>query len=218
MKKKIILKIKTKGMMFHLGKHKFRSPATVDVTNLKIDPIISQLKLMGINDYEISTTGGITNSAEKDKSKIIIIENKNDDILNSRIEKLENIIHKILSQEKEDKNKKKDEEKEWEQNNKYVVNLSKKKDKHGSVEPNKKPVIEKIINKSKTKNNVEDELSNKKIVIEELEEAEYSNIESINIELKSQIKEFKTKDFNYEEINEPFKLSTDIEKLRKYKK
>ena len=55
--KKIILKIKQKGLMFNLGKNKFRSPVDIDVTYTNLNSIISQLKSNGIIDYEINTFG-----------------------------------------------------------------------------------------------------------------------------------------------------------------
>ena len=117
MKKKIILKINQKGIMFNLVGKKFRSPVEVDVTHMKIDSIISQMRSHGVTDYEISTKGATKSSKNKDKNdsktKIIVIENRNDDIdkLNCRIEKLEYKLHELLN--KNECNEKK----EWEQNN-----------------------------------------------------------------------------------------------------
>ena len=217
MKKKIILKINQKGMMFNLAGKKFRSPCTVDISHMKIDPIISQMRSYGITDFEILT---YKNKDKNDsKTKIIVIENRNDDInkLNCRIEKLEYKLHELLN--KNECNEKK----EWEQNNKDVVSLSfEEKDNSENNELNKKPIIEEIINKPepKIKNSEEIKIEHnpegepsKKIIIEELEE-----IEDIDIELEPQkIKKFKIKDFHYEEIKKPFELSPDIEKLKNIK-
>ena len=229
--KKIILKVRQSGLMFNLNGQKFRSPVEIDISHMKIDPIISQMRSHGIMDYEISTIGDITKlvkSKSKDKnvenSKVIIIETNNDDInkLNLKIEKLEYMLNEII-----DKNKDDNKEKEWEQNNKDVISLSNDDEKQNDdieIDPNKKVIIEEIINNPEPKKicvdnstPIEDKLSNKKVIIEELEDIDDVDIK-IETKIESKIEEFKIKDFKYEEINEPFKLSSDIEKLKKYKK
>jgi TolA-binding protein len=215
--KKIILKVRQSGLMFNLNGKKFRSPAEIDITHMKIDPVIGQMRSYGITDYEISTienTVDLLKNKNNFKSKIIIIESKNDEIdhLNSRVERLEKVLHKLLDQNKD--NNSNNNKKEWEQNNKDISSLQK--------DEIDKPTIEEIVDVHESKchsigsnklSNIDTELLNKKIIIEELEETE-----DIEIELNSKKNEFKTKDFHYEEIKDSFQLFSDIENLKQYKK
>lgn len=229
MRKRITLKVNQPGIMFKLNGNKFRSPVEVDITQMKIDPIIAQMRIYGIIDYEISTVDKNSKNIN-DQTKIIVVESKTDEIdrLNSRIDKLEDVLHKILDKEKED-NKISNviSDKDWEQNN----NSNKVKTEKVTKPVKKK--IEKIKQKKVIVNSIQpkivegkpvenEELYNKKIIIEELEDINIDDIEEniINIEEKIQEPEyeFKVKDFKYEENVQPFQISQDIENLKKFKK
>lgn len=193
--------------MFNLGKNKFRSPVDIDISNLKIDPIISQLKTMGIDDYEIETIGGeeLTNST-KNNSNIIIVDDRIEDInkLNSRIDDLESLLHNHINKENE-----------REQNNIHKLPKKSKVNK-----PDKK-LIKKIVIKKNIENEYktekdDDEIINKKVIIEELDMSE-EFIVCDKITEPPPI-QFKIKNFQYEDIINPFKISSDIEKLVKFKK
>lgn len=237
MNKKIILKVKQTGLMLNFNGKKFRSPVEIDITSSKIDPIISQMRSCGISNYQISTIEDVSNftndKLNKEKTKVIIIDNKNDDKINKLNEKIENIeymLHEILNQNRCDK-------KEREQNNKDIndinevlskpsekiiksekpkivkgekpkldVNLDIKKPKEKKIKKYKNISKKFVLNNNNTKN-----ISSKKIIIEELEDFDNTNIEL-------ECKFFKIKNFKYEDMGEPFKLSSDIEKLKKYKK
>jgi len=185
---------------------------------MKIDPIISQMRSYGITNYEISTIENIIGLAKKEsQTKVVIMESNNEDEinkLNSKVEKIEYMLHEILNQNKE---------KEWEQNNKDVIKTSNNKKQIDENNISKKPKIEELIDEKtiKTKSDnkpvsVEEnendlDFVNKKIIVEELEDIK----DNINIEIDDVV--FETKEFNYSEINEPFKLSSDVEELSKYK-
>jgi len=217
--KKIILNVRQSGLMFTFNGKKFRSPAEIDITHMKIDPIISQMRSYGITNYEISTIENIIGLAKKEsQTKVVIMESNNEDEinkLNSKVEKIEYMLHEILNQNKE---------KEWEQNNKDVIKTSNNKKQIDENNISKKPKIEELIDEKtiKTKSDnkpvsVEEnendlDFVNKKIIVEELEDIK----DNINIEIDDVV--FETKEFNYSEINEPFKLSSDVEELSKYKK
>jgi len=245
-KKKIFLRVKQKGVMFQLGNQKFRSPVDVDITQYKIDPILAQMRIYGISEYEIYTEEP-SKIINKDNIKVIIVNSKTDEVdrLNSKVEKLENLIYNLLEQ---------NDEKDREQNNKSDVSLSETEDKiveekniDTPLEPKSDPEIEvkKVKNKIKRRNikkaktvtirkpNIKeppkvekvkiekvesesyDELKNKKIIIEELE-----NVEDVKLEgLGKDIEVFKPKTFNKKLIEKnPFEISSDVEMLKKYKK
>jgi len=249
-KKKIFLRVKQKGIMFQLGNQKFRSPVDVDITQYKIDPILAQMRIYGISEYEIYTEEP-SKIINKDNIKVIIVNSKTDefDRLNSKIENLENLVYNLLEQ---------NDEKDREQNNKSDVSLSKteekiveekidtqpepKSDSEIKVKKVKNKIKRRNIKKSKTvtisirKPNIKeppkvekvkiakvdksesyDELKNKKVIIEELED-----VEDVNIKLEGlgkDIEVFKPKTFNKKLIEKkPFEISSDVEMLKKYKK
>lgn len=210
MKKKIILKVVQPGIMFKLNKKSFRSPVSVDITHLKIDNIVSQMRSLGIKDYEI-TTSDIKNIHENVKNdKIIILESKSDDIdrLNFRINKLENMLHELIDQSCKDKK-----EIDREQNIKDIRSDEK------MIKPEKIKIETIIIDNKKSDNTNENILTeNKKIEIEELELTEYEDIpEEDNIPEKDDFI-FKPKPFKYKSVVDPFEISSDIANLVKYKK
>jgi len=232
--------------MFQLGKEKFRSPVDVDITQYKIDPILARMRTNGISDYEIFTEepNKIIGSG---KNKVIVIDSKTEELdrLNSKVEKLENLLFDLLEQ---------NDKKNREQNNKDVDILPKVKDvviksEEQKSEPNEKIKIVKKPKKTKKKNiirekksitipnpnpvvakepkkiesirsekkNKANEFKDKKIVIEELED-----VKDINIKLDglgNDTEMFKPKPFDKKmAVKKPFEISSDVEMLKKFKK
>jgi hypothetical protein len=189
--KKIFLKIKNPGIMFQLGNKKFRSPVEIDVTHLKVDNIISQMKTYGITDFEITTNEISTSSKEKQKSNVIIIDTDNKEIekLNLKIDQMEKVLKELLNQNKREQN-----------------NVESKKIKETQIEI--KPEV-KIPIKPKTQSQpqlqpIQEIL--KKVVIEELEEI----VEEPKFN-------FITKDFKLGTVD-PFTTLPDIDQLKVLKK
>ena len=147
--KKIFLKIKNPGIMFKLGNKKFRSPVEIDVTHLKVDNIISQMKTYGIIDFEITTNEISTSSKEKNKSNITY--DKEIEKLNLKIDQMEKVLKELLNQNKR------------EQNN---IESKKIKETQIDIKPEVKP---KIQSQSQPQLQPVQKIS-KKVVIEELEE------------------------------------------------
>lgn len=239
MKNKIFLRIRQRGVLFRLSGREFRSPVDIDITQYKIDPILCQMKTNGITDYEIFTEE--TSKVKASNSKIIVVDSKIDEIerLNLKVGKLENLVAQLIEQNKEknrEQNNKDDIsqpesienklvevekiEPELEIKPKKISNkierIKKKIKKHNERIINNKTF--QVINKSVsnavaiTNNNNNENLDNKKIIIEELE-----LVDDVNIKLEEKIT-FKPNDFRQPEIEKPFKISSDVEMLKKFKK
>lgn len=218
MKKKVFLRVRQKGIMFQLGKNKFRSPVDIDVTQYKIDPLIYQMRMNGIDDYEIFTkkVGGVV----KPDSKIIILDSKTDDIdrLNSKVEKLENILFDLLNINKE---------KNGEQNNKSGNSLSKIKKASPNLELKKDIKSEIKIDKKEQNHKKKDDVIVKKtvnvIINKEAKIVKDIKIKSINNKKKKKkikvINDIKVKPVVYNQIkNKKKKINNDIDILLKHKK
>jgi len=189
--KKIFLKIKNPGIMFQLGNKKFRSPVEIDVTHLKVDNIISQMKTYGITDFDITTSEVSIPTKEKHKPNVIIIDTDNKEIekLNLKIDQMEKVLKELLNQNKREQN-----------------NVESKKIKETQIEI--KPEV-KIPVKPKTQSQpqlqpVQEIL--KKVVIEELEEL----VEEPKFN-------FITKDFKLGTVD-PFMTLPNIDQLKVLKK
>lgn len=189
--KKIFLKIKNPGIMFQLGNKKFRSPVEIDVTHLKVDNIISQMKTYGITDFEITTNEISIPSKEKQKLNVIIIDTDNKEIekLNLKIDQMEKVLKELLNQNKR------------EQNN---VESKKIKETQIEIKPEVKIPIKPKIQPQPQLQPVQEIL--KKVVIEELEEL----VEEPKFN-------FTTKDFKLGTVD-PFVTLPDIENLKSLKK
>jgi len=213
MKNKIILKITQKGVVFNFSGKKFRSPCGVDVTHKKIDSIISQMRTYGITGYEISTISDVKLSKNAKNNKTIILESRNDDIdrLNSRINKLENMLHELIDQSHTDKK-----EIDREQNIKDIRSddkiIKSEKIKIKTIKP------EIIIKECSGNTNENILIENKKIEVEELELVEYEDISEENDIPEKDAFIFKLKPFKYKSVVDPFEISPDIANLIKYKK
>jgi len=223
MKKKIILKVTQPGIMFKLNKQKFRSPVSVDITYMKIDHIVSQMRLLGVKDYEIMTVGLENIKDPIKKNKVIILEGKSNDIdrLNSRINRLENILHELIDQSHKDKK-----EIDREQNIKDIRSddkiIKSEKIKIKTIKPEiiiKESSVPSHIDNKKSDNINENILiENKKIEIEELELVEYEDVSEENDIPEKDAFIFKLKPFKYKSVVDPFEISPDIANLIKYKK
>ncbi len=187
--KKIFLKIKNPGIMFQLGNKKFRSPAEIDVTHLKVDNIISQMRIYGITDFEI-TTNEPKQINEKQKTNIIVIETRDNEIeeLNLKINKIEKVLKDLLNQNKREQN-----------------NIEFKKIKETEIEI--KPDIE-----CRKQPSSQPQISSKNILIEELEESE--EFKKLN---EPKDNKFKVKDFKLG-IVDPFITLSDVDQLKVFKK
>jgi hypothetical protein len=190
--KKIFLKIKNPGIMFQLGNKKFRSPAEIDVTHLKVDNIISQMRIYGVTDFEITTNEQSSVVKEKQKTNVIIIETKHDEIekINLKIDEIEKVLKDLVNQNKREQN-----------------NTESKKIKETDVE------IKSDI-KLQEQPKLKVQTSSKNILIEELEDLEET--EKIK-DLDEPEKVFKSKDFKLGTVD-PFITLPDIENLKSLKK
>lgn len=105
--RKLKLNVKERGHLIEIpGLPAFRSPAKVDITNIKLQLVLTTLKNLGIKDYEITS--------KDDKEEIIntrkgfggkeVTKNTSDELLkiNERFDKLEKILS--LLSEKDSKN------------------------------------------------------------------------------------------------------------------
>lgn len=190
--KKIFLKIRNPGIMFQLGNKKFRSPAEIDVTHLKVDNIISQMKIYGITDFEI-TTNEISKPINKKKTPNVIIIDSNDseiEKLSLKIDQMEKVLRELLNQNKR------------EQNN---VESKKIKETQIEIKPEVKIPVKPTIQPQIQLQPIKQEVP-KKVVIEELEEL----VEESKLS-------FVTKDFKLG-IVDPFMTLPDIDQLKIFKK
>lgn len=189
--KKIFLKIRNPGIMFQLGNKKFRSPAEIDVTHLKVDNIISQMKIYGITDFEITTNEVPKPTDKKQTSNVIIIDSNDPEIekLNLKISQIEKVLKELLNQNKR------------EQNN---VESKKIKETQIEVKPEVKIPVKPTI-QPQVQQPVKQEVP-KKVIIEELEEL----VDEPKLN-------FVAKDFKLG-IVDPFVTLPDIDQLKIFKK
>ncbi len=192
--KKIFLKIRNPGIMFQLGNKKFRSPAEIDVTHLKVDNIISQMKIYGITDFEITTNEVSKPTDKKQTPNVIIIDSNDPEIekLSLKINQMEKVLKELLNQNKREQN-----------------NVESKKIKETQIEIKsevKIPVKPTIQPQVQLQPLVSIQETPKRVVIEELEEL-----------LDEPRLNFVTKDFKLGTVD-PFSTLPDIDQLKIFKK
>jgi hypothetical protein len=97
--KKLKLTIREKGRYIEIpGVAAFRTPATMDVTKIKLSILIQALHSCGVNNYELVS--------EDEKGSVVYLgkdpitklpEKKNDPELSNRLERMEDLLLKLIS-------------------------------------------------------------------------------------------------------------------------
>ena len=98
--KKIKLTIRERGRFVEIpGLAAFRTPATVDVTRIKLSILIQSLHKCGINNYELISEDekGKTVYLGKDPITKLPEKNKEDSQISNRLDRLEGLLLKLVS-------------------------------------------------------------------------------------------------------------------------
>jgi len=103
----LTLRIKSKGQMVQLpGVAPFRTPATMDVSKMKVRNLIGYLTASGIEDYEIVATSDKGVVEVYKKADFDLLKKKEDDPnigykknIDKRFNKLEKLIGKLISKQ-----------------------------------------------------------------------------------------------------------------------
>lgn len=112
----LTLRIKSKGQVVQLpGSAPFRTPATIDVSNMKIRNLIGYLRVAGIEDYEVVATSdkGVVEVYKKADFELPKKKETNQakayqKTINNRFNRLENLIGKLFEKSASKDNSKKE--------------------------------------------------------------------------------------------------------------
>ena len=93
----LTLRIKSRGQVVQIpGSAPFRTPATIDVSNMKIRNLIGYLRVSGIEDYEIVATS--------DKGIVEVYKKSDFELPKKKKESMPNVTEKGFTEIKEENN------------------------------------------------------------------------------------------------------------------